>query len=58
MTLPCACMGMQNTFFCLKRQVISLVRNCFVYKLTGIVVYNIQTKAELLITKDSWFITA
>ena len=55
MTSPRAHIRMRNTLFCLKRQVISLVCNCFVYKL---VVYNVQTKAELLIAKNGWFITA
>ena len=49
-------MHMRNTLFCLKRQIIGFVRNRFLYKLIGMVVYNVQTKARLLITKNSWFI--
>ena len=40
-------MRMRNTLFCLKRQVISFVHNHFVYKLIGMVVYNVQTIAKL-----------
>ena len=58
MTLPRAHMRMHNTLFYLKHQVISFVRNRFVYKLIEMVVYIIQTKAELLITRNSWFIVA
>ena len=58
MTLPRAHMCMRNTLFCLKHQVISFVRNRFVYKLIGMDVYNIivKMKAELLITRNGWFI--
>ena len=58
MTSPHAHMRMRNTLFCLKCQVIGFVLNRFLYKLIGMVVYNIKTKAELLITKNGWFITA
>ena len=50
MTLSHAHMHMRNTLFCLKRQVIGFVRNRFVYKLFGMVVYIIQTKAKILET--------
>ena len=53
MTSPCAHMRMRNTLFCLKHYAISFVHNRFVYKLIGMVVYIIQTKAELLITKTA-----
>ena len=53
MTSPRAHMHMRNTLFCLKHYVISFVHNHFVYKLIGMVVYIIQTKAELLITKTA-----
>ena len=58
MTLPRVRMRMHNTLFCLKHQVIGFVRNRFVYKLIGMVVYIVQTKAKLLITRNSWFIIA
>ena len=48
MTSPRAHMRMSNTLFCLKHEVISFVRNRFVYKLIGMVVYIIQTKSEIL----------
>ena len=51
MTLPRAHMRMRNTLFCSKCKVINFVRNPFVCKLIGMVVYNVQTKAELFITK-------
>ena len=57
MTSPLVHMRMRNTLFCLKRQVISFVCNRFVYKLIGMAVYIVQTKAELLIAKNGWFIT-
>ena len=39
-------------------KVIGFVHNHFLYKLIGMVVYNVQTKAGLLIAKNGWFITA
>ena len=48
MTSPRTHMRMRNTLFCLKRQVIGLVHNHFyIRKMIGMVVYNVQTKAEL-----------
>ena len=58
MTSPHVHMRMHYTLFCLKRRVISFVCKCFVYKLIEIVVYNVQTKAKLLITENDWLITA
>ena len=58
MTLPRAHMRMHDTLFSLKYQVTGFVHNRFVYKQFRMVVYIIQTKAELLITKNSWFIIA
>ena len=58
MTLPLAHMHMCNSLFCLKHQVLGFVRNRFIYKLIRMVVYIVQTKAELLIAKNSWFMNA
>ena len=58
MTSPRAYMHMRNTLFCLKHQVIGFVRNRFLYKPIGMVVYNVQTNARLFITKNGWFIAA
>ena len=51
-------MRMRNPMFCLKHQVVGFVRNRFISKLIRMVVYIVQTKAELLITKHSWFMIA
>ena len=51
MTLPRARMRMCNRLLCLKHQVVGFVHNCFIYKLIRMVVYIVQTKAEMLITK-------
>ena len=57
-TLPCVHMSMRNPLFCLKHQVVGFVHNHFIYKLIRLVVYIVQTKAKLLITKNSWFMSA
>ena len=41
-------MRMRNTLFCLKRQVIGFIHDRL---LIGMVVYNVQTKAEPLLLK-------
>ena len=57
LTLPRVRMRMRNPLFCLKHEVVGFVYNRFIYKLIRMVVYIVQTKAELLITKNSWFMT-
>ena len=54
MILPGAHMRMCNTLLCLKHQVFSFVRHRFIYKLVRMVIYIVQTNAELLITKNNW----
>ena len=53
MTLPRARMCMRNPLFFLKHQVVGFVRNHFIHKLIRMVVYIVQTKDELLTTKNS-----
>ena len=42
-------MRMRNLMFCLKHQVVGFIHNRFIYKLIRMVVYIVQTKAELLV---------
>ena len=58
MTLPHARMRMHNPLFCLKNQVVGFIHDRFIYKLIRMAVNVTQTKAELLITKNSWFMIA
>ena len=55
MTLPRVRMRMRNPLFWLKHQVVGFTRNHFTYKPIRMVVYIVLTKAELLITQNSWF---
>ena len=54
MTLLLARMRMCKPLFCLKHLVVDFIRNRFIYKMIRMVVYIVQTKAELPITKHSW----